>query len=153
MGGLLTWANFLSSFWRIFLKESFCQNFYLLTFPRYPYLKKNVTSLLILFFVKDFKEKEVYFWQNNSFKNFLQKDDNVGSFCAFHLVTFTRIMPRTPHWWWKALKDASHVGVTSEASQAWSWWLRRDEKCQRTPQWQMGYGIKLGSMLLTIQRK
>ena len=30
-------------------------------FPKIPYLKTNVTSLLILFFVKDFKEKEIAF--------------------------------------------------------------------------------------------
>ena len=41
-------------------------------FPWNPYLKPDVTSLLILFFVKDFKEKENEFLT----ELFLQKHDN-----------------------------------------------------------------------------
>ena len=48
--------------------------------PLNPYLKTDVTSLLILFFVKDFKEKEIEFLT----ELLLQKDDNK---CAYDILT------------------------------------------------------------------
>ena len=54
---------FEGSFLEIFLLKI------LLPFLKIPYLKTDVTSLLTLFFVKDFKEKEVEFWTELPFKN------------------------------------------------------------------------------------
>ena len=73
-------------------------------FHWHSYLEKIVTRLLILFLVKDFKERRLheYFRKNDSIKNFLQRDDYkiLGySFVTttFNFLKYNSVLPKCAH--------------------------------------------------------
>ena len=93
----------------------------LFPFPWNSYLKTDGTSLIILFLVKNFEEKEIEFLKEQFGKNFCKMMASVWKDIqtCLNSATFSYALCRNQKAWVRILK------YIWEAQQSWNWWKTR----------------------------